>query len=116
MWIGIERALLALNRFGELTTLIKQICQIVPSWSVMWINFHGSPIGGFRLHYALLAPEKIAEIEPRRRVVGIEFHDALIEAFGYAEVAGLLGAERIRENFIGVGIVRLGNRQHELPF
>src|SRR3984893_15447506 len=66
----------------------------MPSRREVWIGLHGPPIGSFPLPRAVLNPQEIAEIEPRRRIVRIEVHDTPVEAFSRLEVVGLLSGLR----------------------
>src|SRR5580693_10435917 len=48
---------------------LEDAARTMPSRREVWIGLHGPPIGSFRLHRAVLNPNEIAEIEPRRRIV-----------------------------------------------
>ena len=99
--IGIERALLAIDRLGEPAAVVEQIGEIVPGRRKFRVRLDGGAVGGLRLDHAALLPQQVAEIEARRRIARIELHDAPVLGFRRRRIALLLGGLRLREGGVG---------------
>ena len=82
--------------------IIQQVGEIVPSFRKCRIGARSSPQSRFGFDGTSSGPKHVPEIERRRRISRVAFHEKAIEPFGFGNVPALLGRMRPIEQLIGI--------------
>jgi hypothetical protein len=98
--------------FGA-SLLVKEVAEIVQGLREGRINPRRGPQCCFGFDITAMGPEHVSEIERRRSITWIAFHQNSVEALSFGSISNLLSRLRLRKQVVGI-VLKLADRKEKL--